>query len=232
MDLKYLGADFQNRRPLALDVVAGDGSFSGYASLFGKVDLGRDRVEPGAFQQSVLRRKAKGIRMLFQHDPAEPIGTWTTIREDAKGLFVEGRIARGSAKGAEVLSLLREGAIDGLSIGFRTEKSRIDKKSGIRSILQADLWEISVVTFPMLPQARVAQVKSAYTHGASPLPSIREFERWLTQDAGLSRSEARAVIGKGFAQLACRQDAAAGFEPAMAERLRKAARKFQSNPTN
>ncbi|MEP4293212.1 MAG: HK97 family phage prohead protease, partial [Rhizobiaceae bacterium] len=92
--------------------------------------------------------------------PCEPIGVWTAIREDPHGLFVQGRIVADTVKGAEILSLMRAGAIDGLSIGFRTRKSRTDRKSGIRSILEADLWEISIVTFPMLPQARVSQVKS------------------------------------------------------------------------
>jgi hypothetical protein len=103
--------------------------------------------------------------MLFQHDPCEPIGTWLDIREDANGLFVKGRIVTDTARGAEVLSLMRAGAIDGLSIGFRTRKSRTDRKSGVRSIVEADLWEISIVTFPMLPQARVVQVKGRSVGG-------------------------------------------------------------------
>ena len=148
------------RARLSVQNVSADGQFSGYATLFGKVDMGQDKVEQGAFQRSLQRRSANDIRMLFQHDPCEPIGVWSEIREDSRGLFVKGRIVIDTIKGAEVLSLMRAGAIDGLSIGFKTRKSRTDRKSGIRSIVEADLWEISIVTFPMLPQARVQQVKS------------------------------------------------------------------------
>ncbi len=213
----------QKRASVQLADISEDGTFSGYASVFGKVDLGKDKVERGAFRRSLAKRKTMGIRMLFQHDPSEPIGTWDEIREDETGLFVKGRIIQKSAKGAEVLNLMRAGAIDGLSIGFRTEKSRTDRKSGVRSILEADLWEISIVTFPMLPQARVAQVKSHTIIRSNALPSVREFERWLTQDAGLSRSEARTVIGKGFAQLASKRDAAGGEHAVLVDRVRRAA---------
>ena len=104
--------------------VEADGSFSGYASLFGETDLNRDVVMPGAFLKSIGKRGAAGIRMLFQHDPAAPIGVWRTVREDARGLFVSGRLMSEVAKGREVLALMRAGAIDGLSIGFRTVRGQ------------------------------------------------------------------------------------------------------------
>ena len=217
------------RLSLPLEDVALDGTFSGYASLFGLVDLGKDRVEKGAFEKSLKQRGLSGIRMLFQHDPAEPIGVWDAVREDKKGLFVKGRIVTSSARGRDVLGLMREGAIDGLSIGFRTQRSKTDRKNGIRTILEADLWEISVVTFPMLPQARVDQVKSKFLETSNALPSVREFERWLTRDAGLTRSEAKIVIGKGFSHLAGRRDAADKSDAATAERIRKAARQISSH---
>ncbi|ODS56802.1 MAG: primosomal replication protein N [Agrobacterium sp. SCN 61-19] len=144
---------------LTLKGVAGDGRFSGYASLFGEVDLGRDAIEPGAFAASLTKRGAGGVRMLFQHDPAEVIGRWTEIREDERGLYVEGRLATDVARAREVHALMKAGALDGLSIGFRAVKTRADRKTGVRRILEADLWEISVVTFPMLPTARVSNVK-------------------------------------------------------------------------
>ncbi|RKE85519.1 HK97 family phage prohead protease [Rhizobium sp. AG855] len=144
---------------LTLKGVAGDGTFSGYASLFGEVDLGRDAIEPGAFSASIDKRGAGGVRMLFQHDPAEVIGRWTVLREDARGLYVEGKLATDVARAREVLALMKAGALDGLSIGFRAVKTRSDRKAGVRRILEADLWEISVVTFPMLPTARVSNVK-------------------------------------------------------------------------
>jgi HK97 family phage prohead protease len=145
----------------SLSTVAADGSFAGYASLFGKADLGRDMVLPGAFRASLARRGAAGVKMLFQHDPAEPIGVWTEIREDTQGLQVRGQLTTGVARAREVLSLMRAGALDGLSIGYRTVRGRTDAKTGIRSLLEVDLWEISVVTFPMLPEARVSAVKTA-----------------------------------------------------------------------
>lgn len=214
----------RKRAATPLSAVAEDGSFSGYASLFGQVDLGKDKVMRGAFRRSLAKRHPDGIRMLFQHDPSEPIGRWTVIREDASGLFVSGQIIQSSQKGREVLDLLRQGAIDGLSIGFRTERSRTDRKTGVRSILEADLWEISIVTFPMLPGARVQHVKSVSGPNQSrALPSVRSFERWLMQDAGLSRSEARTVIGKGFAHLASRRDAAGPSAGELAQTIRLAA---------
>ena len=143
-----------------LSGVEADGSFFGYASLFGETDLNRDLVMRGAFQKSIGKRGAAGIRMLFQHDPAVPIGVWTEVREDFRGLFVRGRLMTEVAKGREVLALMRAGAIDGLSIGFRTVRGRTDAKSGVRHLIEVDLWEVSVVTFPMLPQARVSGVKA------------------------------------------------------------------------
>lgn len=201
-----------------------DGTFSGYASLFGKIDLGRDKVEHGAFSRSLKQRETSGIRMLFQHDPSEPIGVWTDISEDEKGLFVKGRIVGQSTRGAEVLGLLRAGAIDGLSIGFKTQRSRTDAKSGIRTIIQADLWEISIVTFPMLPQARIDQVKSQTNQTGRAIPSVREFEHWLTRDAGFTRSQARTVIAKGFIHLNRKQDAAEHKQAVLADRIRQASR--------
>ncbi|MGE7371041.1 HK97 family phage prohead protease [Neorhizobium sp. NPDC001467] len=146
---------------LELAGVTGDGVFCGYASVFGEVDLGRDTIERGAFRHSLVERGAGQVRMLYQHDPAEPIGAWKTIREDARGLYVEGLLSPGVTRAREVFSLMKTGALDGLSIGFRSVKARTDAKTGVRRILEAELWEISVVTFPMLPSARVSDVKHA-----------------------------------------------------------------------
>jgi uncharacterized protein len=158
-ETKFAGAE--------LSEVEADGSFSGYASIFGETDLNRDVVEPGAFLKSLRRRGAGGVPMLFQHDPATPIGVWEEIREDRRGLFVRGRLMPEVAKAREVLALMRAGAIDGLSIGFRTVRGRTDARTGVRRLLEVDLWEISVVTFPMLPAARVSMVK-----GMTPLVRV------------------------------------------------------------
>lgn len=140
-----------------------DGGFSGYASLFGTVDLSSDRVERGAFARSLAERGVGGIRMLYQHDPNEPIGAWTTIREDERGLFVRGKLAQGVKRAREVLDLMRSGALDGLSIGFRT--IRATREGGHRKLWQVDLFEISIVTFPMMEDARIAP--SGYSTGAA-----------------------------------------------------------------
>ncbi len=136
----------------------------GYASLFGARDQGGDRVLAGAYGASLARRAAQGlsIKMLWQHDPAQPIGIWEVVREDAKGLWVEGRILTEVDRGREAAALIAAGAIDGLSIGYRTLRATKTKTGG-RELAELDLWEVSLVTFPMLAEARVA-AKAATDH--------------------------------------------------------------------
>ena len=138
-----------------------DGTVEGYASLFGEIDRARDMVVRGAFAATLRQRSVQRVPMLFQHDPAEPVGVWLELREDHRGLYARGRLIPEVTRGRELLSLLRAGAIDGLSIGFRTVKGRIDPKTRIRRLLAVDLWEISIVTFPLLAGARVRAVKQA-----------------------------------------------------------------------
>ena len=224
--MNCLDAIEHKRVPLPVKEVDNDGSFCGYASVFDQVDLGKDKVAKGAFKKSLNRRGPSSIRMLFQHDPSEPIGIWGTIEENHKGLWVEGQVIAGTSRGREVLELLRANAIDGLSIGFKTTKSRTDRSTGVRTILEADLWEISIVTFPMLPQARVENVKSNIQNSERRLPSIRQFEHWLTRDAGLTRSEARTVIRKGFASVAGKRDAACSSANALLASIQSATNKI------
>jgi HK97 family phage prohead protease len=146
--------------PLDLKRVEPDGTFSGYASLFNTEDMGRDIVLPGAFRDSLRERGPAGIKLLYQHNPAEPIGVWENLKEDSRGLLARGRLMLAVARAREVLALMRAGALDGLSIGFRAVTGKRDARTGIRRLARIDLWEISIVTFPMLPEARVAQVKS------------------------------------------------------------------------
>ena len=202
---------------LDLKTVNSDGSFEGYASLFGQEDMGGDVVVRGAFRDSLRTRGAGGIKMLFQHDPNQPIGIWHELIEDARGLYVKGRIMAEVAKGAEVLSLMKAGALDGLSIGFRVVTGRRDAHTGIRKLHKVDLWEISVVTFPMQQGARITTAKSRPFAGRT--PTQREFERWLTRDAGFTRSQAQALSRSGFKGLAGKRDAAA-TGPQAALRLR------------
>jgi HK97 family phage prohead protease len=150
-------------RPRTL--IDADGAVEGYASLFGEVDAARDMVMPGAFAQTLRQRDIRRVPMLFQHDPAEPIGIWLELREDFRGLYARGRLIPDVKRAAEVLALLRAGTSDGLSIGFRTVKGRVDPKTRIRKLDAVDLWEISIVTFPLLAGARVRAVKQASRRG-------------------------------------------------------------------
>lgn len=135
------------------------GVIEGYASLFGVTDTGGDRVIEGAFARSIRRRGVRGVKMLWQHQPDEPIGTWLSLVENSRGLKVTGRLDLSVRRAREALSLIRNGAVDGLSIGFRTVVSEIADAGRVRRLVEIDLWEISVVTFPMLRQARITTVK-------------------------------------------------------------------------
>jgi uncharacterized protein len=129
---------------------------SGYASLFGARDQGGDVVQKGAYAASLARlaRAGRGVKMLWQHDPAQPIGIWDEVREDDTGLWVKGRILTAVDKGREAAALLEAGAMDGLSIGYRTIKAT-KAADGARHLNELELWEVSLVTFPMLAEARV-----------------------------------------------------------------------------
>ena len=145
--------------------IDGNGVFAGYASLFNVRDNGGDIVLPGAFARSLRRKGARGIRMLHQHDPAQPVGVWHEIREDDRGLFVRGRLALGTARGRELAELVRIGALDGLSIGFRTVVAGRDPARRARLLKAVDLWEISLVTFPMMPGARIGGFRDVTHRG-------------------------------------------------------------------
>ena len=143
-----------------------DAVIEGHASLWGLADQSGDIVQRGAYGGSLARLAAEGrrVKLLWQHDPARPIGVWDTVREDEKGLYVRGRLLTETQGGREAAALLAAGAIDGLSIGYRTVRA---EKSGTgRLLTELELWEVSLVTFPMLPQARVAPGAG----GADPAP--------------------------------------------------------------
>lgn len=144
---------------LGEDLTVTDGvQIEGYASLFGHVDQGGDIVQAGAYGASLKRLATGGrqVKMLWQHDPAQPIGIWDEVREDARGLYVKGRLLTDVEKGREAAALIAAGAIDGLSIGYRTKRAQKDGK-GRRLLSELELWEVSLVTFPMLPDARLGQ---------------------------------------------------------------------------
>lgn len=141
--------------------LAPDGTIEGYASLFGEIDQARDMVMPGAFTQTLKQRGIRKIPMLFQHDPSEPVGIWLELREDLRGLWARGRLIPDVRRARELLALLQAGAVDGLSIGYRTQRGQIEPRTRVRKLYQVDLWEISIVTFPLLDGARVSAVKQA-----------------------------------------------------------------------
>lgn len=174
---------------LDLKEVSEEGVFEGYASKFGDRDQGGDTVMKGAFKNSLSQRKAKGVKMLWQHDPSHPIGVWDEIKEDATGLFVRGRLLTTVQKAKETYELMKAGVIDGLSIGYRTVKSLRDDATGFRQLKEVDLWEISLVTFPMLTSATVTSVKGDWTK--------REVERVL-RDAGMPNAMAVKLIAGGY----------------------------------
>lgn len=142
---------------------------SGYASLFGARDLSGDIVQRGAFSASLLVRGGKPLPMLLGHDTERPIGVWDRVFEDASGLFVSGRLIGGEARTDRARALIEAGALSGLSIGFKTRKSRALARG--RALTELDLWEVSVVAFPMLRGARITQIgaptpQTSPQHGA------------------------------------------------------------------
>ena len=155
-----------------------DGTVEGYASLFGEIDQARDMVMRGAFTATLRQRNVHRIPMLFQHDPSEPVGIWLELREDHRGLFARGRLIPEVARGRELLSLLKAGAIDGLSIGFRTVQGRIDPRTRVRALHAVDLWEISIVTFPLLAGARVQAVKQLSSPPRASFARTRAERDW------------------------------------------------------
>ena len=178
-----------------------EGVFEGYASVFREVDQGKDAVVPGAFARSIIERGVKGVKLLWQHDPTEPLGFITELKEDQHGLFIKAQLNLDVSRAREALSLMRQGALDGLSIGYKTIKSKRDERKGIRHLIDLDLWEVSLVTFPMQPEARISAFKSAQ------ISTIRDYESFLRDAGGFSRNEAKALAATGFKGVLVGRDA-------------------------
>jgi HK97 family phage prohead protease len=159
---------------------------AGYASLFGAADQGGDVVQKGAYGSSLARlaKLGSGVKMLWQHDPTRPIGVWDEVREDGKGLWVKGRLILEVQAAREAQALLQAGAIDGLSIGYRTLRSE-KAASGRRLLHEIELWEVSLVTFPMLPEARVQ---------ADPSNAEEDLDSSLARTLAESFREAREML--------------------------------------
>ncbi|MFN3642329.1 MAG: HK97 family phage prohead protease [Gemmobacter sp.] len=174
-----MGLERKFHRPAAGLALRDGAVIEGYASVFGLPDQGGDVVAAGAFAASV---KAGGrVAMLWQHDPREPIGVWEAVDEDAHGLRVRGRLLPEVGRAREAAALIAAGAIDGLSIGYRVKRAARDGE-GRRVLTEVELWEVSLVTFPMLRAARVAAK-------AAPGPDV-----WAVLAAGFAEAR-RGLAG-------------------------------------
>lgn len=189
-------------RDFDLSVKAGsDGTFTGYASVFGNTDSHKEVVGAGAFADSLAstKRNDRKLPVLWQHRAAEPLGVYERVEEDSKGLFVEGRLLTGDvAKAREAHALMKAGAVSGLSIGYWVRESSFDEKTGIRTLTRVDVEEVSLVTFPANDEARVDAIKFKLAHGQ--LPTLPEFERFL-REAGCSKSQATVIANRGLKHL-------------------------------
>lgn len=200
---------------------AGDATameFSGYGAVFDNVDSYGDVIAPGAFSETLREAKGSGIwpAMLLQHgggmlggsaEDQTPIGIWTSMEEDTTGLKLSGKLAD-TQRGRDLYTLMKmqpRSAINGLSIGYTVKEytPRTKPEEPRRRLTKLNLWEVSPVTFPANPKARVTDVKSA-------APS--EIERLLRDAVGLSRAEAKAFMAEGFAGLKAQRDAGDGTE--------------------
>lgn len=191
-----------NRKSFNLEIkaVQEDGFFSGYGAVFGNVDWYNDVILPGAFSKTLEEwaSKNKFPPVLWNHNDSEPIGVYTKIYEDAKGLYVEGRLLIDDVPRAKSThALLKAGAIDGLSIGYITKKAN-KQTNGIRELVELGLGEISIVTTPANEESLITSVKSKLEGGE--LPSLPEFEKFL-RESGFSKSQATVIAGKGLRHL-------------------------------
>jgi len=186
MDRKSIDVGFQ------VKALSDDGMIEGYGSVFGVRDSYSDIVAAGAFKASLAAHEAAGTMpaLLWQHRSDEPIGVWTSMVEDQKGLAVVGQLAMDTTRGREAHALLKMRAINGLSIGFYSKEWKYDTENDVRTLTEVDLWETSLVTFPANSAARVTAVKSIET-----LESLRDVEMML-RDRGFTKTEAVALVAK------------------------------------
>ena len=192
-----------NKKDLSFEIkaVSDDGLFSGYASVFDNVDSYGDIVRKGAFVESIGEWEAKGKMppILWNHDPSDPIGVYTKMQEDDKGLFVEGRLLIDDVPRAkQTHALMKAGVIDGLSIGYRVKEYFYNVDEEVTDLIKLSLREVSIVTFPANPETRIEAVKSRLDAGE--LPTLPEFEKFL-REAGFSKSQATAIAGHGLRKL-------------------------------
>ena len=194
-----------------IKAVNADGTVEGYGSVFGVRDNYDDVIAKGAFVQSLKGHKAAGTMpaMLWQHDADKPIGVWTEMVEDEKGLRIKGQLAMETVQGKEAHALLKMGALNGLSIGFMSKEWAYDRDTEVRTLTAIDLWEVSLVTFPANEKARVTNVKSA-----DELQAPKDAEKVL-RDAGFSKSDATAFVSRVMRMGEVRRDSADSTAAAM-----------------
>ena len=191
-----VGWDEQYDATFEIKEVSADGTFSGYGSTFGNMDSDRDVIAPGAFDKSLKRKKPSDIKLLWQHNPQEPIGVWEEMVQDSKGLKVRGRllINQNVPLADKAYALMKAGALGAMSIGFAIPKNgyEIDEKKQVRVIKEADLWECSIVTFPANPKAKIQRVKSVV-----PFQDLPMADRGRAWDAAAAEKRVRQWAGGG-----------------------------------
>lgn len=207
----------------AVDEIAG--TFEGYASVYGVRDSYNEVVLPGAFVESLARHRREGTKplMLWQHNPDEPVGVWDDLAEDSKGLWGRGVLLKGVRRADEAAIMLKAGAVQGLSIGYREIDTEPAQNGEPRKLVKLDLLEVSIVSFPANRRARIDAVKQALVDGT--LPSLPEFERFL-REAGFSKTQAAAIANRGLSHLLRSESEGAASETLA--RLSAAAKAFST----
>ncbi len=199
----------------------------GYAAIFHERDLNGDIVAPGAFTVSLAA--GRPVRMLYQHAADTPVGRWTALREDARGLYARGEILLSSAHGREAAALAAGGALDGLSIGYKTVRAEPGAR-GARRILQADLWEISLVTFPMAPAARIDRIRMAPDVRSGQEASFRQTGPHHNDPDPAFQSQSRRTFPRGrLGGRAPHIPHAASWGARLADTLRAAAQRLSTS---
>jgi len=194
--------------PFTFKAIKDDGTFKGYASVFGNADAYRDVVMPGAFADSLVSWKAQDAMppILWQHNSASPIGATTAINEDGKGLYVEGQLlVKDVQQASEAFALAKAKVVRGLSIGYDPIEEEYDGKTNVNKLIKIDLWEYSFATFPANTEATITSVKSLLAAGD--LPTLSDFEDFLREAGSFSRSQAKVVAKYGLERLLAQRDA-------------------------
>lgn len=182
MDKKFLAVPMQFKA-----LSEEDGTFEAYLSVFNNVDRGGDKVAPGAFVESLKAHGDKPFPLLYQHETDDVIGGFTAV-EDNIGLKMFGSFNLDVQCAREAYSNAKKGYLTGFSMGYVVKDYTIE--DGVRILHKVDLWEGSIVTFPMNEAAQLTDIKKAPE-------TERELEKAL-RDAGFSRSNAKAIVAVGF----------------------------------